>query len=218
MSAIPEEHAVLASATRRQVLELLVRSPGPLDAAQVAGPLGLHVTTARFHLDQLTDAGLARRAQGNERRRGRPRMLYSPSGTARDRNTREQLIDVLAGAVDSAANGAPEDTAVVAGREWGEAFAREENETADAHLMRVTDRLGFEPVRDGHQVWMHGCPFREAAAKRPEVICAVHRGLVEQLMAAEPQPGAEAGLDAGARGTPRLLPFVEPERCLVLLP
>src|SRR5690606_23798249 len=68
-------HAALASTSRRQILDALVASTQPLDAAVVAGGLGLHVTTARFHLDQLTDAGLVRRRPSTERRRGRPRML-----------------------------------------------------------------------------------------------------------------------------------------------
>lgn len=79
-----EYHAALASASRRQVLDSLLASSEPLDASAVADRLGLHVTTARFHLDQLTAAGLAQRRVGAEKRRGRPRLLYAPAGPVRD--------------------------------------------------------------------------------------------------------------------------------------
>ena len=80
-------HAAMASPPRRSVLNALLASPDPLDAATVAERVGLHVTTARFHLDQLVEAGLARRRPSVEQRRGRPRMLYrvaSPDDARRD--------------------------------------------------------------------------------------------------------------------------------------
>ena len=54
-------HAALASEPRRRVLALLTESIGPLDVATVAAGIGLHVTTARFHLEQIG------RASGRER-------------------------------------------------------------------------------------------------------------------------------------------------------
>src|SRR5690606_21151214 len=92
-------HASLGSPARRQVLAVLQEASGPLDAAAVAARLGLHVTTARFHLDQLVAAGLAVREVAAERRRGRPRILFAIAGPARDEHSREQLIRVLADAL-----------------------------------------------------------------------------------------------------------------------
>ncbi|HEX6364904.1 MAG TPA: helix-turn-helix domain-containing protein, partial [Agromyces sp.] len=54
-------HAALASAARRRVLDALTRSAVALDAQTVADQVGLHGTTARFHLDHLERAGLARK-------------------------------------------------------------------------------------------------------------------------------------------------------------
>mgnify|MGYP000952306075 CR=1 FL=1 len=96
----PEQHrAASPSAAGRQVLDELHAANAPLDAAAVAERLGVHVTTARFHLDRLADAGLARRRTGSEPRRGRPRILYTPIGPERDEESREQLIHVLASAL-----------------------------------------------------------------------------------------------------------------------
>ena len=48
-------------------------SPPPSSAAEV----GLHVTTVRFHLDQLVAAGLVESAVRREGGAGRPRKVYS---------------------------------------------------------------------------------------------------------------------------------------------
>jgi predicted ArsR family transcriptional regulator len=193
-------HAAMASPPRRSVLNALLASPDPLDAAIVAERVGLHVTTARFHLDQLVEAGLARRRPSVEQRRGRPRMLYAPAGAPRDRDAREQLIRVLAGALSRD----PDAEAIRAGRRWAAVFDAPDADDPVPGLVDVLERLGFDPERDGAAVRLPSCPFRGAAREHPEIVCAVHRGLVEQLL---------DGTAAGAR----LLPFVEPELCLIAI-
>lgn len=194
-------HAALASPRRRQVLDTLRESTAPLDAATVAARLALHVTTARFHLDQLVAAGIAQRRTGAERRRGRPRMLYSPAGPVRDEDSREQLIRVLADALASQDDHAA--AAVRAGRRW----AADLDPIGDAtvtSLVAVLNRLGFDPEPQDSEILLRSCPFRDAAREHPDVVCAAHRGLVEQLL---DQAAPEA----------RLLPFVEPQLCVVAL-
>jgi predicted ArsR family transcriptional regulator len=191
-------HAAMASPPRRAVLNALLASPDPLDAAMVAERVGLHVTTARVHLDQLVEAGLARRRPSVEQRRGRPRMLYAPAGAPRDRDAREQLIRVLAGALTRR----PGEESIRAGRRWAAAFDAPAPEDPVPGLVDVLDRIGFDPEQDGAAIRLPSCPFRAAAREHPEVVCAVHRGLVDQLL---------EGTSAGAR----LLPFVEPELCLL---
>lgn len=198
-----EYHAALASTSRRQVLDSLLASSEPLDASAVADRLGLHVTTARFHLDQLAAAGLAQRRVGVEKRRGRPRLLYAPAGRVRDEDAREQLIHVLAAAL--ALEDEAESDASRAGRRWAETFALPDPDDPVPGLVEVFERLGFEPetAADSDAIMLRACPFRDAAREHPEVVCAVHRGLIEQL--------------AGAASDVRLLPFVEPELCVVAL-
>lgn len=199
-------HSAMASPRRRQVLKALVSSSEPLDATTIAGQLGLHVTTVRFHLDQLTTAGLARRRAGSEKRRGRPRMLYVPATTVRDEDARLQLIDVLASAIarddDSAA------AALQAGRAWAEHFGATDPDDPLPGLVEVLDRLGFgpdpDPAKDSVEIRLRTCPFRSAAREHPDVICAVHRGLIDRLLE-----------DTVTQA--RLLPFVEPHLCLILL-
>lgn len=200
-------HAALASRTRRRVLEALLDSPAPLDAAAIASGLGLHVTTARFHLDQLKAAGLVRRSTDPEHRRGRPRVLYGPAGTPRDEGARARLIEVLATAMAGGESGTA--GSLRAGRRWAEDFDPPDRADPVPGLVEVLDRLGFEPEpragsEDAGELLLRGCPFRSAARAHPEVVCTVHRGLLDGL------------LEGAGRGG-RLLPFVEPELCVVAL-
>jgi predicted ArsR family transcriptional regulator len=201
-------HAALASRARRQVLEALRSSPVPLDAASVAGSLGLHVTTARFHLDQLAATGLARRSTLAEPRRGRPRVLFAPAGAARDEDSREQLIEVLASAIHGNDDGVQE--SLRAGRQWADEIGPPDPDDPVRGLIDVLERLGFapdadpDPDPDAATIRLLACPFRSAAREHPDVVCTVHRGLVERLL-------------DGTGSEPQLVPFVEPELCLVTL-
>ena len=192
----------LASATRRHVLAVLADSSEALDAGSIAERVGLHVTTARFHLDQLVAAGLVDRRRGSERRRGRPRILYLPAEAARDDDSRDQLIDLLAAALDRTEGHVEE--SLQAGRQWAAHF---ESPAADAPLpglVDVLDRLGFEPEAEAELIRLHACPFRGAAREHPDVVCSVHRGLIDQLL-------EHTVMES------QLMPMVEPELCLVAL-
>lgn len=183
--------------------------------------LEMHVTTVRFHLEQLETAGLVARTDApvDAPRRGRPRVYFSAVNPAaeigRDERSREQLIEVLAAAL--AGQGAAEaaQKAERAGREWARALAGVESAgqpgteaaAADAALERVLTELGFAPERTGDEIELRACPFRDAARQHPEVVCSVHRGLVNELLSAEQR----------ARGV-RLLPFVQPEVCAIGVP
>ena len=48
-------------ARRRQVLEAIYRSPAPLGASEIAGQVGIHPNTARFHLAALMAEGVIER-------------------------------------------------------------------------------------------------------------------------------------------------------------
>ena len=90
-----------------------------------------------------------------------------------------------------------------AGRRWAAAFDPPEPDDPIPGLVEVLDRLGFDPEDDdGPVIRLPSCPFREAAREHPEVVCAVHRGLVDELLDGTTHAG-------------RLLPFVEPQLCLI---
>lgn len=205
-------HAALASNTRRRVLDALAASAQPMDALAIAGVLELHVSTVRFHLEQLEEAHLVRRGTDGEKRRGRPRLLYTPVLTdERDETSREQLIGVLAGALADSDADRGRSRSIDAGKAWARALVPERADSGDRRqaLLGVLDRLGFDPASDGDAIQLRGCPFRDAARQQPQVVCSVHLGLVRQLL----DDGGDADDRPGHRV--QLLPFVQPELCVI---
>jgi predicted ArsR family transcriptional regulator len=76
-----------------------------------------------------------------------------------------------------------------AGREQGEVDAAgwQDSTCLDA-LVAQLDALGFDPavVRDAAQatVAFTHCPFRDLAEAEPDLVCGLHRGMVEGFVAA----------------------------------
>jgi predicted ArsR family transcriptional regulator len=208
-------HAALASAPRRRVLDALTRSATPLDAQTIAAGLELHVTTVRFHLEQLEAARLVHRSraadgQGADGRRGRPRINYVAADPTQE-DSREQLIDALAGALAAGDDGG-RSRSIAAGRTWADSLVVDAGgvdgagDDEVATLVHVLDGLGFDPVRGADEIRLRACPFRDAAREHPQVVCSVHLGLVERVLA-----------QGGGDRQPELLPFVEPEVCLITM-
>ncbi len=210
----PTERAV---GTRRgEVLARLREAIGPLSVAEVAECTGLHVNTARFHLDGLVGDGLAERTVEGRDTPGRPRILYT--ARAQDAGPRSfgLLAEMLTGLVASLDGAGP--AAVEAGRAWGRHLVerpapsqRIDAEEATARLLRVLDAIGFQPDAradgEGFEVRLHHCPFRDVAERHTDVVCAIHLGLMQGALAE-----ARAPLDAET-----LEPFVTPNLCVARL-
>jgi predicted ArsR family transcriptional regulator len=216
-----QTHGALAVASRLRLLDALRTSERPLDVRELAAACGLHVTTARFHLDVLTDAGLVTSQFGQSGTRGRPRRLYTPAShavAAGGYTGYELLAGILAahwaGSRDERAQRAEQ-----AG--WAWALQRQPGPTiaattvdettldeAAVHVNAVFAELGFDPelIRDGEilQIHLHACPFRAVAVTHPEVVCSIHLGLLRRTLA-----------DVGAPpNSVALQPFVQPHLCL----
>jgi predicted ArsR family transcriptional regulator len=78
-------------------------------------------------------------------------------------------------------------------------------------LVDALDSFGFAPeaktAGGKRQILLRHCPFRESASKHPEVVCAVHLGLMRGMLAE-----LDAPIDAD-----QLDPFVEPNLCIARL-
>jgi predicted ArsR family transcriptional regulator len=204
---------VAVRARRSEVLAALRESAEPQSVQEVARQAGLHVNTARFHLDGLVADGLAERQVEQRDTPGRPRVLYTARADGSGPRSFGLLAEMLTGLVASLDGAGP--AAVEAGRQWGRHLVdrpapSEQVDAADAtaRLGRVLDAIGFQPEvhrgSDGTEVRLHHCPFREVAERHTDVICALHLGLMQ---------GALAELRAPLQAT-SLEPFVGPDLCI----
>jgi predicted ArsR family transcriptional regulator len=205
-------HAALASEPRRRVLGLLTAADTPLDAVTVAAGIGLHVTTARFHLEQLEAAGLVERQVARAGQRGRPHVLFSAAATPLPADdAQQQLTQALAAVIGEDADGGRA-RSERAGERWSAQYAAVADAGADIvdPLLRVLTEIGFEPElrAEDNTIALPTCPFRAEARANPDVVCSVHLGLIKGLV-------RERGYDASGI---RLEPFVQPTLCLVHLP
>jgi len=202
---------------RTEVMDTLAAAKEPLTASAVAERTGLHLNTARFHLDGLVNDGLATRTVEGRATPGRPRILYSDRAGGGGPRSFGLLAEMLTGLVSSL-DGAGE-AATKVGRSWGlrlvEEDASPEPPTADEALMRlngVLDAIGFQPeisIRsDGKvELHLHHCPFQEVAVRHSEVVCALHLGLMQGTLS-----GLGAPLTADS-----VQPFVSSNLCTATL-
>jgi len=217
-SAAGARHAALAVLSRRRMLETLQAAGEPLDVAHLAAAVGLHVTTARIHLDLLERAGLVSRSAEHAGRPGRPRQLYTAVPSPDAREGHRQLAGVLAAALAGDAVGGSS-RAEQAGQQWADtqlpAVRGLSDGEAGARVAGLFDRLGFAPrlvaTEHGSSVELGACPFRDVARAHPEVVCSVHLGLLRGALRRSGIPARQAQ-QAGLR------PFVEPELCVADLP
>jgi predicted ArsR family transcriptional regulator len=213
---VDEPTPVAAGSRREEVLGLLRGSEPALSAAEVAAAIGLHLNTARFHLDGLVEDGLVERVSEPREQPGRPRILYSSRGPVPGPRSYALLAEMLTGLVASLEGAEP--AAVDAGRAWGRHLVErpapsESVDDAEAidRLNHVLAAIGFQPearaTKTGTEICLHHCPFREVAEKHTDVVCAIHLGLMQ---------GALAELDASVSAA-ALEPFVEPNLCVAHL-
>lgn len=213
-----QTHGALAIASRLRLLDALRASDCPLDVRELASACGLHVTTVRFHLGVLTEAGLVRSQSAQSGARGRPRLLYTPASHAiavGGRTGYELLSGILAahwaGDRDERAQRAEQAGWAWTGRRGlapGPSVAAATLDEAAVQVNALFAELGFdsELAHDGEnlQVRLHACPFRAIAEAHPEVVCSIHLGLLRRALA-----------DFHARPTAvNLQPFVRPHLCV----
>ncbi|GHD90790.1 hypothetical protein [Streptomyces naganishii] len=67
---------------------------------------------------------------------------------------------------------------------------------------------GQEPATGAERrLHLHHCPFREVAQRRPDIVCAIHLGLMRGTVETLRAPLAAEGLE----------PFVTPHLCVATL-
>lgn len=202
-------HRALGSASRVAILRLVRAADAGLTAGDVAERTGLHFSTVRAHLEQLVEAGLLIKARASDGGPGRPAWRYRAAGPepapAPYRALAAALLENLADGGTAAA--------VKAGQEWGRRLAstgtRPEGPVDAA--VAVLDELGFDPSLTtgggGAEVHLRTCPFLELVGQQPDVMCALHAGMIRGVLRASGAPDGEAALE----------PFAAPNACVARL-
>jgi predicted ArsR family transcriptional regulator len=180
----------LGDNTRHAIYLELARSARPLGTAEIADRLGLHPNTVRPHLERLREVGLLDvatepRAGGV----GRPQHRFSLRAGAPSLGLEPPTLATLASLLVrlAQASGASATEAIEVGREQGESDAVPYTRAASCleALVDELDVLGFEPAVDGTEdgetavIEFAHCPYRELAEAHPELVCSLHRGIVE---------------------------------------
>lgn len=217
----PERVTAVQRGRRAAVLQLLREAEQPLGAADVAERVGVHLNTARFHLDALVAAHQAERTTLPRTQPGRPKVVYARAAADTDQGNETRsfrlLAEILATVVSSSVAD-PVASATAAGRRWGDYLTtapapseRLDAEEAQRRIVQTLDRMGFVPDADEdgpeRQIRLHHCPFREVAQRQREIVCAVHLGLMQGAITAMRAPLIAE----------RLTPFVEPHLCVATI-
>lgn len=189
------------------MLRTVEAQPTAVTIVALTRALGLHENTVRGHLEQLHADGYLTREASTAGGRGRPAWLWrattSPPGSAY-----AGLATTLAKTL-AATSPEPVGAARAAGLSWGAEIAGAQGEggAPRTSVIEAMAHHGFDPVERGADVVLRQCPLIEAATAHPEIVCAVHQGLVDGVLRAR-----------GETGTSRLLPFTAPGECMLHLP
>jgi predicted ArsR family transcriptional regulator len=177
----------LGDNTRYAIYLELARSPVPLSTAEIADALDLHPNTVRPHLERMREVGLLEVDADRQGLVGRPQHRYSVAADAPSLGLEPssfRLLAQLAAGVAARAALPPDEVAAV-GRSHG-ATLGEPGDCISVLEGRLTE-LGFDPATatDGSAVTVAftRCPFRELAEAYPDVVCHLHRGIVEGIVA-----------------------------------
>lgn len=195
------------SSTRERILRE-VESRGSAATAEIVAETGLHENTVREHLERLRADGRLRRVRAEAQGRGRPgwRWEAPPADTV---NPYAGLALALADTLARVAAD-PVAQARISGSQWGAEIAAQQSDATDItarELVIATMReQGFEPDGTGDEIVLHRCPLLAVAARRSDVVCAVHEGMIEGIARSRQQ-----------KSDAELLPFRADGACILHL-
>ena len=194
-----EVHKALADDTRYRLYRYLRLSGRPVPVRELSTRLSLHANTLRPHLRRLEEAGLV----ASETRRGpsavgRPQTVYTAWPTnERDGRDYRLLADILASLITGTrARRGPGARPRVGGYlvtrhapppGGAPSGAEPRGAPGSAGRGRVRPPLPPEGTRTV-EISLRDCPFRDLLDEHRELVCAVHRGLLEGMLGGSRPP------------------------------
>src|SRR2546428_6302975 len=172
----------------------------PVSVRELSARLSLHPNTLRPHLRRLEEAGLVATETSKGATVGRPLTLYA-AVEREDREGRDYrlLADILTGLL---AGKRARERALARARDWGEYLVGKSvprpgvRKRAGPNLALLQEALaeaGFDPRfrrlgAEKVEISLRDCPFRDLLEEHRDLVCAIHRGLLEGMLAGSRPP------------------------------
>lgn len=183
--------AALRDRTRRRILLGFYDNPVARTIDDVASAAGVHRTVAFQHLERLAALGYL---TTDQRRgfRGKPAKVYrlarGPVELSHPARLHRQLAGLLARALDRL-GGAGRAAGRDAGRDFGGSLGVQRAAAGLDDALVPLAGLGGRYVLEPEGVLAAtNCVFREACVEAPQVVCGLHAGMLEGVLAAAGQP------------------------------
>jgi predicted ArsR family transcriptional regulator len=190
--------AALRDPTRRTILLDFYDDPRDRTVDEVAAAIGVHRTVAFQHLERLLALGFLATDRRRGGVRGKPAKTYrldrGPIEVSHPARLHRQLAGLLAqalGRLGTAGRAAGRDVGQEYGRSLGPARPAPD---VLAALVPLAALGGRYVVESGDLLVAANCVFREACEDSPQVVCGVHAGMLEGVLAAGGQPHTVAPL------------------------
>lgn len=210
------------SPKQREVLSTLQEFPDGARATEVAAKLGMHVNTARGHLEELLAQEAISTITAPAKGRGRPSLIFrvrvpDNHSVAREYITLIEVLTTTLGDPDDPDAQALEQARAI-GRKWAGHMAADRQQIGSVPealgplFHRLRD-MGFDPslpanstASDTHtELSLHSCPFVADSVAPTPIVCAIHEGFISQMVSG-----------AGPVRV-QLQPFASPGECSVTL-
>lgn len=174
------------TSSRARVLATLRAADHPMGVQEICRAVGLSRHAVRSHLDHLTQTGEIRDQRLPPRGPGRPGTGFRavPAEAVDDGAAYRTLARLLSQALHQVASPA---AAEQVGLTWAAEIlpapaADPDQPAAVRRVAELLDDYGFAPRVDGHRLELHRCPYLDVARDQPDVVCALHVGLVRGLL------------------------------------
>ena len=191
----PEIHKALADDTRYRLYRYIGLAGRPVSIREMSRRLSLHPNTLRPHLRRLEEAGLLSREVRKTAAVGRPQTLYSLREPEVEEGRDYRLLAEMLCALLRGKRALEQAHALAA--QWGSYLVVQGGPKPGirlpprrnlAILQEALSRAGFDPrfrrlAGSAIEISMRDCPFRDLADDYRELVCTLHRGLVDGMLA-----------------------------------
>ncbi|AEQ06391.1 hypothetical protein LJU02_04280 [Corynebacterium pseudotuberculosis] len=171
------------SQKQREVLDTVASFEDGAKIQELAATLGMHINTARGHLDELLERKAIQTVTAPSKGRGRPSLVYR-SRIPDNRAVASEYVTLIRILVQRlAADNAPLELAREIGLEWGQVMHKTcTPRKTPAILARRLRLMGFDPIEHEDELRLYSCPFITGDERPSRFLCAIHAGMLQALV------------------------------------